>query len=191
MMNRRATIALSFIAACWVTRSALEADPVSHVLVQLPVLAWAGYILVPEGLFRGAPSNRGGWPALLIALFTAAFWMLPRSIDAALASPTVEVAKFVTVPLGIGSALAIGWPNTHPLFRGFLKAQSISMLLVLAFLYTHAPVRICNAYLVNDQERLGLGFLFAAIALALLWIIPLFFPRDLQKTSMHQIARAA
>jgi hypothetical protein len=50
------------------------------------------------------------------------------------------------------------------------------MLGVLAFLYIHAPVRICNSYLVADQERLGFAFLMTAIGLAIAWAIPLFTP---------------
>ena len=56
----------------------------------------------------------------------------------------------------------------------FIKAQSVSMLLLLAFVYTHAPLRICNSYLVDDQQRLGIGFAFVAIGLALIWIVQAF-----------------
>ena len=77
------------------------------------------------------------------------------------------------MPLLIGSALRLGWPRAHPMLRGFLKAQALAMLGVLAFLYTHAPVRLCNAYLAEDQLRLGLAFLATAFALAVLWVAPL------------------
>lgn len=155
-------------------RVPLESDPVTHVLVQFPMLAAAGWLSVQATTLGAGDWNRGGISTIFVALFTLAFWMLPRSIDAALQSPAVETAKFLTIPFLIGAPLAMGWHRAHPLFKNFLKAEAVSMLGVLAFLYTHAPVRICNAYLVNDQERLGYGFLIAAAGATLVWIIPLF-----------------
>lgn len=183
-------VAAALIIVCIVLRHPLEGDPVTHVLVQLPVLALAGWfggqsLTIGEGAW-----NRGGVAALLIALFAIAFWMIPRSIDAALQSPAMNIAKFVSVPVLIGAPLALGWPRAHPLLRGFLKAEAISMLGVLAFLYTHAPFRICNAYLVNDQERLGYGFLFAAFGVALIWIIPLFKTKTQKRPAHLKLAPA-
>lgn len=174
MTHTNVFMAAALFSLCLVLRHPLESDPVTHVLVQLPLLAVAGWLLIQNTALGAGAWNRGGVATLLTALFTIAYWMLPRSIDAALQTPAIETAKFISVPLLIGVPLALGWPRAHPLLRGFLKAEAISMLGVLAFLYTHAPFRICNAYLENDQERLGYGFLFAAIGVALLWIIPLF-----------------
>jgi hypothetical protein len=56
-----------------------------------------------------------------------------------------------------------------------IKAQTVSMLAVMAFLYTHAPMRLCNTYLAEDQYRLGIGFLALAFATAAAWIAPLLF----------------
>ncbi len=174
--NVNVVTAAVLFSICLVLRQPLESDPVTHILVQLPLLAVAGALAVRDLSIGHGDWNRGGVAALLIALFTIAYWMLPRSIDAALQSPVVGTAKFISVPLLVGVPLAIAWSRAHPLLRGFLKAEAISMLGVLAFLYTHAPFRICNAYLVNDQERLGYGFFFVAIGLSLIWIFPLFKP---------------
>ncbi len=177
MIHAKPMIAAFLVGICFVLRGPLESDPVTHILVQLPLLVLAGALAVSGSVIVEGAWNRGGVASLLVAVFAIAYWMLPRSIDAALASPVVEAAKFVSVPLLIGGPLVMGWPQAHPLLRGFLKAQAISMLGVLAFLYTHAPDRICNAYLASDQERLGYGFLFVALGVSLLWIIPLFSPR--------------
>jgi hypothetical protein len=126
----------------------------------------------------------------LVAVFAILFWMLPRYIDAALIDPVVALAKFVSIPLFVGGSLAIGWAGAHPFLRGFVKANAISMLGVLAFLYLHAPVRICNSYLVADQERLGFAFLMAAIGLGAGWAIPLFMPpRDKSHFSAFPIKK--
>ncbi|PKP78266.1 MAG: hypothetical protein CVT81_05205 [Alphaproteobacteria bacterium HGW-Alphaproteobacteria-3] len=166
------SLAAALIAAAWVFRAPLEADPVTHILVQLPLLALAGALL-PGARGTGGAWNRGGWAMILTAIFAMAFWMLPRSIDAAVSDPAVAASKFLSLPLLVGLPLRLGWPRAHPLLRGFLKAQALAMLGVLAFLYTHAPVRLCNAYLAEDQVRLGTGFLATALALAVLWVAPL------------------
>ncbi len=176
MTLSRFSIGVVLFVSCFLFREQLVGDPVMHVLVQLPALALVGAMCVSNrttAFFDGS-WNEGGFTTLFIALTGIAFWMLPRSIDAALTSPYMEIAKFLSIPLVVGVPLKITWDRAHPLLRGFLKAEAISMLTVMAFLYTHAPVRICNAYLVRDQERLGYGFLFAAIALSVLWTAPLF-----------------
>lgn len=188
MMHLKIIVAAILLSTCIIFRGVLESDPVTHVLVQLPLLAVAGALVADCFSIDGGAWNRGGITSLLFALFAIAFWMLPRSIDAALTSPEVALAKFISIPLLVGAPLAMGWKRAHPLLRGFLKAQAISMLGILAFLYTHAPIRICNAYLRSDQERLGYGFLFAAFGLALLWIIPLFGP---QRSTVPENLRVA
>ena len=190
-MSTRVMIAVGIVAVSSATREVLEQHPVTHMLVQLPLLAMAGALLIPPGTFANANWNRGGWTALLVAIFATAFWMLPRSIDAALTNPTIEISKFVSIPLLIVVPLSIGWGNAHPVLKGFIKAQSITMLMILAFLYTHAPIRICNSYLVNDQQSLGYGFLVVSIALVLLWSFPLFFPTALSRDKALLVVRAS
>lgn len=143
-------------------------DPVIHVLIQFPLLACSGWLLA-QG--RHPPPETSG-PLLALGLTTAIVWMLPRSVDAAISEPAWTLAKFVTLPLATGLPLGLAWGRIDPLWRGVLKAQAISMLLFLAFLYIHAPVRICNAYLIDDQVRLGAGFAIAAALLAAGWTLP-------------------
>jgi len=165
---------------CVLSKGALEKLPLTHILVQLPLLICFGYLLVEENSqkigewYIDGKWNRGGYASLLIAIFTIAFWMLPRSIDGAISSGYMELLKFLTVPLLIGVPLKLGWHRAHPILKGFLKAQAISMLGVAAFIYIHAPIRICNSYLENAQQDLGYGFLFTAIALSVVWSAPLF-----------------
>jgi hypothetical protein len=174
-MSARLAWAFALIAIAVLFRSPLEASPLTHVLVQLPVLVLAGALIAPYLRFGQGDWNRGGWACLLAAGFGIAFWMLPRSIDAALADTRWEVAKFLALPFLVGLPLAIGYARAHPLTRAVIKAQTVSMLAVMAFLYTHAPMRLCNAYLAEDQYRLGLGFLALAFAAAAAWIAPLLF----------------
>jgi hypothetical protein len=175
-MSARLAWAFALIAIAVLFRSPLEASPLTHVLVQLPVLVLAGALIAPYLRFGQGDWNRGGWACLLAAGIGIAFWMLPRSIDAALADTRWEVTKFLALPFLVGLPLAAGYARAHPLTRAVIKAQTVSMLAVMAFLYTHAPMRLCNAYLAEDQYRLGIGFLALAFATAAAWIAPLLFP---------------
>lgn len=170
---------------CVALRKPLEVDPVTHVLVLLPALASAGGLML-SGLARMV-GGRGAGPSIpvsetaanslvLVAVFVIFYWMLPRAIDGSLTDTGMELAKFISIPLFVGGILALAWRAAHSFLRGFLKANAISMCAVMGFLYTHAPVRICNSYLVSDQERLGIGFLFVAMGLGIVWAIPLFLP---------------
>lgn len=193
----RLLLAVALILACLLNRQLLERDPVTHVLVQLPLLIAAGWqvgrAFAENVTWRSSDWNRGGLPLLILAVFTLAYWMLPRAIDGALTDPWQEALKFVSLPLLVGLPLAFAWPRAHGLVRGFLQAHAVSMLGVLAFLYTHAPIRICNAYLIDDQVRLGVGFLCAALGLAALWCVPLFLGRgsDLAAASLRKGAVGA
>jgi hypothetical protein len=118
--------------------------------------------------------NRFGVAGLTLATFTVLFWMVPRSVDSAVAHPTYEMFKFVSLPCA-GAALALSLPCTHPLLVGALKANVISMLAVLAWVYTAAPVRLCNSYLASDQKMLGAGMAVLAGMLAINWGFGLLF----------------
>lgn len=181
-------LSLAVFGSCAALRHILERDPVTHMLVLLPALALAGWLMASALRAQRFQLRRTDANALtLLSVFAILFWMLPRYIDASLTDPVVGAAKFISIPLCVGAVLAVSWRATHPLLRGFLKANALSMLGVLAFLYTHAPVRICNSYLVVDQERLGYGFLFAALILGVTWTAPLFFPHGVRIIPLRKV----
>ena len=151
----------------------LEGSMVGHMLIQIPLLALAGG-LVARGMVGGrravlAGFNAGGFPGLLVAVFAAAVWMLPRMLDAALRSPLVELAKLTTVPLLVGVPLTLSWPLLPPVARGFLWANLISHAAVLGWLYTVAPDRLCTRYLFDQQAAVGVALLIVAMALLVGW----------------------
>ncbi|MEH6631522.1 MAG: hypothetical protein V7776_11865 [Halopseudomonas aestusnigri] len=158
-------VAAVFMASAFVLSPYVISDPVLHVLVQIPLLLLSGGLLAS----RVTISKDIAYVFLIIALVTLIYWMLPRSIDAALSSPWHNAGKFVSLPLLAGAPLVLSWKHLHPVLRGFLKANAISMLGIFAFLYIHAPIRICNSYLITDQQNLGYGFFYVAISLSNYW----------------------
>ena len=161
----------------------LEASMVGHVVIQIPLLVMAGWLFGSAIKAAAAAKTRAflescngaGIPGLLLAVFAALFWMLPRSLDAALGEPVVEFGKFVSVPLLIGLPLCLSWHRLRAVARGFVWANLVSMLAALGWLYLDAPVRLCNSYRVHQQVMLGQVLLLIAAAVALFWIAYLFF----------------
>ena len=156
-------------------RALLEASMSSHMLVQMPLLAAAGFIGT-----RGLPAARrdrlyrlsgGALPMVLMTMVASSYWMLPRALDAALADPWAELAKFVSLPLLAGAPLALAWQRLGPIARGFLWTNVVSMLAVLGWLYMAAPVRVCNSYLASAQYDAGLWMVGIALAGFLGWLV--------------------
>ena len=172
-------ILILFVLALPPARGGLEGSLIGHVLIQIPLLAAAGWI-VARGLRASPLAARafaaGLVPSLaLIALFAAAYWMLPRYLDAALTDPEIEIAKFVTLPLLVGLPLGLVWRRLGTVVRGFIWGNGISMLVVLGWLYVAAPVRICNNYLADQQTDLGWAVWGLAAAISIYWTARAFF----------------
>ena len=150
-------------------REALERVMATHMLVQIPLLAVAGAMAVtglrPEWRLRIDAWNRGGVSGMLLALIASSWWMVPRALDLALASPAMELTKFVTLPLMVGVPLALSWDRLGAIGRGFVIANVLPMWAVVGWLYVVAPVRLCNFYLVEQQVAAGFGLLGAAVVL--------------------------
>jgi len=144
----------------------LERTMAGHMLLQVPLLALAGGLVARGILGRHgaglAGFNAAGIAGLLVAVFVAAVWMLPRTLDAALRDPLVEAAKFTSVPLLIGAPLALSWPLLPPVARAFVWANVIS---VLGWLYRAAPDRLCARYLFDQQATVGSALLIIAVVL--------------------------
>lgn len=170
---------LTAFLACLLFRAPLESSMATHVIVLLPALVATGW-LAGHALVRLRPAlltlswNDSGAAGLLVALFAALFWMLPRSLDWSLGSLLGELAKFVILPALVGLPLALSWPRAPLLVRSFVKANGISMALTLGWIYSVAPVRLCNSYGSGEQELLGIGFLGVAAILAIVWAGPVF-----------------
>lgn len=160
-------------------RAQLEAMMVTHMLVQLPLLAVLGaYVAhqLPTRLrSRLDDWNDGGLPLTLLAFFATAFWMLPRSLDGALNHGHLELAKFISLPLLVGAPLALSWRRLSAISRGFIWSNLLSMLILLGWLYSVSPIRVCTNYLVDQQVLLGQSLLFLASALVLLLAGKVFF----------------
>lgn len=160
-------------------RTSLVDSMIGQMVMQIPLLALAGFLLGSSIRRRErSPYNDYGIPGLLIAIFASIFWLLPRSLDAALNSAFYETMKYITVPLFIGLPLARSWRRLAPTVKGFVWANLISMIFVMGWFYANSPIRLCNNYLKGQQTQLGMTLIVIAILLLLSFFIKAFFLGD-------------
>lgn len=156
-------------------RHIIESTMVSQMLVQMPLLALAGWWFAqgtPSWLQRQLTAwDHHGISGLLLASLTGLVWMLPLAVDASLNEPPVTLAKYMSVPLLIGAPIALSWPRAGFVVRGIVLLELIATTFRLGWLYAISPERLCSNYLLDDQQRLGqlLIGLGCAIILALVW----------------------
>lgn len=144
-------------------RIGLESVMAGHMLVQIPSLVICGYLV---GLAFSVKYesflqkyNAGGVPGIILVISILLFWMLPRSLDAALNDWYFEIFKFISLPILAGIPLADSWKKMNEIGKGFVVLNAISMFGVLSWLYIASPFRLCNNYLQYQQTQLGKGFL--------------------------------
>lgn len=160
-------------------RQWLEGSMSLQMLVQIPLLVGVGYLLAPAIPHRLdaclARWNHGGITSVVLASLVGLFWMLPRSLDAAVTEPWMAIAKFVSLPLLLGLPLGLGWPRMGFVVRGVFLLELIATFFRLGWLYLVSPVRLCNNFLLDDQQRSGEymlvigGLIFVGVAAKLLW----------------------
>ncbi|MCC4115392.1 hypothetical protein LLG90_08535 [Aromatoleum toluclasticum] len=181
-LGLRALCLLYLLLATPAARAWLEATMSGHMLVQIPLLAALGFAacrLLPNAWQETLLAAAGGpVPHVVVALFASTWWMLPRALDDALASPLVEAAKFVSLPALVGLPLALAWRRLGAIGRGFIWTNFISMLAVLGWLYIAAPLRVCNSYLVDQQASAGWLMVKLALLLFAGWLASLFVGGD-------------
>jgi hypothetical protein len=152
-------------------KQALEASMTTQMLVQIPLLIAVG-LLVARVLPVGVPPTIDEWnyrgiSGLTLATITSVLWMLPRALDASVTDPGVAVAKYLSLPLLIGLPLALSWPRMSFVVRGVFLVECIATLFRLGWLYLVSTERLCNLYLLDDQQRLGQYLLLIGVALLL------------------------
>jgi hypothetical protein len=140
-------------------RRTLEASMAAQVLVQLPLLFTAGWLVsraMPAGALAAVDRwNRSGVTGVLLATVAAGFWMLPRTLDASTTHPLMAAAKYLSVPLLIGLPFALSWPRIPFVVRGLFLTELVATCFRLGWLYRISPIRLCNNYGLDDQRRLG------------------------------------
>jgi hypothetical protein len=167
-----AAMALLGLLALPVARQTLEASMSAHMLLQYPLLALAGYWLVaamsPRWLASLQRWNAHGIAGLFASAMMLAILMIPRVLDLALVDGRIALAKALAL-IFCGAALRLSWRPAGLLVQGFYLGNVLPMMAVVGNLYASSPVRVCNAYLLDDQARLGQLLIWLSASVALAW----------------------
>ncbi|HET6577263.1 MAG TPA: hypothetical protein VFG66_03020 [Gemmatimonadales bacterium] len=169
----RLAVLLMLVLMTTPVRHVLEASMTAQMLVQLPLLVVAGWLIslgvTARALTRVERWNHSGITGLIVATVAAAFWMLPRSLDASTSHPLMAAAKYLSVPLLIGLPFALSWRRMGFVLRGLILAEIVASCFRLGWLYRISPIRLCTNYGLDDQRRLG-GILLALGGGLLVWL---------------------
>jgi len=155
-------------------RPALESSMSLHMLVQYPAVMLAGALL-GASLPSKLATRLSEWNVLGIAglgacaLFLAVL-MIPRVLDLALIDLRVEGAK-VAALLFAGAVLRPSWRAAGLVVQAFFLGSVVPMTVVIATLYQDSPIRLCNAYRIDDQEQLASGLLWLCGVLVVGWFV--------------------
>jgi len=153
-------LAFAVFGAAW-----LEASMLRHMLLQLPLLLAAGSLLASAPLLywsRIVRIDQHGISGLTALLMVSAYWMIPRALELSLAHRGYAVAKFA-------SMLVVGWwlpgalRRAHVVVQVFYLGNLSWMMAMAGLLYQDLPQRLCNAYLLDDQEQTGRALVLAAL----------------------------
>ena len=158
-------------------RSWLESSMTAHMLVQLPLLLLAGWLLsarFPRALHTWGAKlqsyNAGGAAGLLITAAVTATWMIPRALDLSVTSAAVDAFKFASLLLA-GVVLRGSWNRAGAMGQAFFVGNVTWMMAVAGLLLRDAPVRVCTSYLTQDQQYAGTGLLLLGTAIGVRWFV--------------------
>ena len=157
-------------------RQLLEASMTRHMLVQFPLLALLGYWLAEalprRWVLRLTTWNGDGISGLFATALVLALLMIPRVLDLALVDGRIELVKWGALLL-CGAAVKLSWQPAGLLVQGFFLGNVLPMTVVVGYLFESSPVRLCNAYLLDDQEKLGQRLIWIAAVVGLVWFCKL------------------
>lgn len=153
-------------------RAALESSMSLQMLVQAPLFALCGALVAQaigarwrERLDRW---NAQGIAGLFAVALATALLMVPRVLDLAVADARIDLVKAIVL-LACGIALRLSWQRAGALVQGFFLGNVLPMTAAVGQLYQDSPLRLCNAYLLGDQVRLGRWLVAASVVLGVAW----------------------
>ena len=172
-----AATSLLILLALPAMRHVLEASMTRQMLVQFPLLLSSGFLLagsMPRTWHAVADRwNRHGISGLFAAAILLALLMIPRLLDLALTDVRIELAKWLAL-LVCGAAVRLSWQPAGLVVQGFFLGNVLPMMAVIGYLFASSPVRLCNAYLLDDQEGLGQKLVWIAVMIGLTWLVSVF-----------------
>lgn len=156
-------------------RSVIEQSMLWHMVVQMPLLALAGWLAMaaasaPQGRGRLSAWNRYGLTGFIAALMVFAYWMLPLTIDRAVVLPAVDVMKLVSL-LAAGALLRHSFDRAPMVLQLFFVGSAVPMAIWLGVYFASTDLRLCNAYSLQSQIDAGRGIAGLGVVLGAGWLL--------------------
>lgn len=167
---RRLLIASPLIWLISPLRQAVEASMFTHMVLQLPLLVFAGVFagrrMSGPMTARIAAFDALGLSSALMVIVTSFAWMIPSALDLALLSPAVNLLKFVSL-WASGFLLGTALRRLTLGIETFLLGNVGWMLATAGLLYMDATTRLCVNYLFDEQRAAGIGLMAMAVLLGI------------------------
>ncbi|PYZ92291.1 hypothetical protein CR194_15755 [Salipaludibacillus keqinensis] len=149
----------------------LESIMIVHMHMQMPLLVIAGFLMAYY-FQKKYPAffekwNQRGYPGILLFSIIMIYWMLPRAMDDALTSQTVEIFKYISLPFLAGVPLRDSWAKLTSFLKNIVIISFTIMFIMMGLLYIAWPEQLCNNYLMIEQITLGWGFITMAACMVI------------------------
>ncbi len=175
-----ASAALLIVALAFDT--ALTRSMALHMLLHIPLILSSGIFAGAALSVNAGPApwrrawrlcgkyNEYGVPGLLLAAFVAAYWMIPKSLDDVLLFPAAAAGKYLGLFIA-GVALFDSLRRANNVIKLFFLGNFSWMSAIAGLIYQEETTRLCNVYLLSDQELAGRGLVVLALAVPGAWLL--------------------
>lgn len=152
-----------------------------HMLVQIPMLLMAGLFAEQAYRLRRRDAevqnltdhrwsmNEYGIPGLIWVSLVSMIWMIPKALDDALVDWRMAAFKYIGMPVS-GWLLGASIRRAPTIVKLFFLGNFCWMSAIAGLIYLEQPARLCNAYLLSDQDWTGRGLIALAILIPLAWL---------------------
>lgn len=146
---------VSIMPSFSVGKGLIQSSMMFHMLIQIPMLILAGYLL---NNFHSNKNTLSKTFSLWLWIYLSGlFWMLPINLDKALAYPSWDLFKVLSL-LITGACLKAVFKSYRGLALFFI-GSTVMMLFFIGLYFQTTDVRLCNAYLIESQQAAGLGLI--------------------------------
>lgn len=173
-------------------RMLIEQSMLWHMAVQMPLLIFAGWLLMASGAPLPAagistPTNQltalqttsqthspctewnvYGLTGFVFSFITITYWMLPSAIDRAVILPSADVIKLMSL-LVCGASLRHSSARAPALIQLFFLGNFLAMMLWLGSYFLQTDLRLCNAYSLQSQINTGWGLIAWGLGIGVFW----------------------
>lgn len=168
----------------WVLKDYLQASMALHMLVQIPLIITAGVFtaigishsnISTNNIYKHLsiflkPYNLLGISGFFYIAIVTMYWMLPKALDQVLVSDYAQLSKYLSLFLA-GLVLPWSYKISHTVIRLFFIGGVCWAMAIVGLLYQETDTRLCNFYLLNDQQWAGNGLVILAVVIPTCWII--------------------